>query len=186
MSQLDCKANLNRRLQDRAIRNTANLIGYNNVTLYRYSIKESDYKDQTKTLLEVITGLDIFLEIPGDVSSFSTNIIFLEDILPIVALFPWYRSCEDNPNTPVYVDVHDEFEITLQDDFKDPQVIRYEITDKRDSYQQSLVYREFICAPVRKDTISLETKDVDDDFVNPNVQVAKDTEKEVESNYDFY
>jgi len=184
---LQCATESLRHYQDMAIRNTSGLIGYDDVTLYRYKIFETAYKDQEKQLLETINGISMFIDIPGDVTNTSSNVLYLEDILPIVALFPWKRTCElDRPGEDLLVDIWDEFEISLIDEFGNTKRKRFEIVDRHSAYQQFHLYREFICAPKREDLFDSVEKGTDGTIIDRNDAVSEETKTEIDSLYDAY
>lgn len=181
-----------RRLHDSAIKLSGKYRGYNNITLYRYSVSETDYKDETKTLLETVTGLSIYIDYPGDISNLSSNTPYVEDVLPITALFPWeYNKC-NNGSRILKVDIKDEFEIILTDEFGNSRTHRFEIVDRQSSFEEQHVYREFIVAPKRYSDQDLT--DVEDNETggetpdgitdDENVDKVKDDTFDVYSLYD--
>ena len=140
-----------RTLHDNALKVSGVLRAYNNVTLYRYSIVETDMKDEVKTLLETITNLTMYTNYPGDISNLSSNTPFIEDVLPLTALFPWYKY----DRTILKVDIKDEFEITLKTEFGEVKTKRFEITDRSSTFEEYHLERQFTIAPKRTSTIDL-------------------------------
>jgi len=147
------------RLHDMALEFTSKLYAYDDVTLYRYSLKETDYKDEQKTLLETIYNVQVWIDFPGDITNLShvkdamasrASVVFIEDYLPIMAVFPWKHNGQI-----LMVNEYDEFEFSLVDEFDQQQRIRYQITERRSSFVENHIYREYIIIPQRIDIIDL-------------------------------
>jgi len=193
MSQVTLLARLTpliRNLTDLSLKLSGKLIAYDNVTLYRYSIKETEYRDQTKTLLQTVNGVHMYIDFPGEVPHLNTtsagdiaSVTFVEDLLPIVALFPWKHQ-----GRSLNVDKDDEFEISLYDENKKENRIRFEITERRSDYVEQHVYREFIVVPVREEyhptpTGGEDEKPLPPASTDPNITPGEKTYK-VYSEYD--
>ena len=170
-----------RRLHDQAIMLSGRYRAFNNVTFRRYSVVEDDYKDKKKTLLETITGLDIYLEYPGDISNLSRNVTFIEDVLPLTVLLPWHK-CD---GTVFKCDIWDEFDITLETEFGEDKTYSFELVDRQSTYEEQHVYREFIVAPKRNPE-KTDITDTDDDGVvdDPNIRKVEESDYDIFSEYD--
>jgi hypothetical protein len=192
MSRNTLLANLTpliRNLTDLALKLGGTLVAYDNITLYRYSIDETKYRDKTKTLLETVTDISMFIDFPGEVpylnttstAPANTTVTFIEDLLPIVAIFPWKHNGVD-----LKVDIDDEFIITLIDEFDNNHSLRFEITERKADFVEQFIYKEFIVVPKREDTVDLTLTDPTDPTSTPkdeNIEVGKE-DKPVYSYYD--
>jgi hypothetical protein len=167
-----------RRLHDNALLLSSQYRGYDNVPLSRYEIAENDYKDQDKTLIEVVEGISIYLDFPGDISNLSSNTPFIENDLPITVLFPWKHDCED-----LKVDIGDTFKIILVTEFNTEKELEFVIVDRLSAFEEFHLYREFIVAPKRVDGVDLTDLDEDDVVDDANDQGAKDF-SDIYSEYD--
>lgn len=177
-----------RNLTDLGLKISGKLIAYDNVTLYRYSVKESEYRDTDKTLIETVTNIHMYVDFPGEVPFLNTssnlavdNVTFIEDLLPIVAIFPWKHNDED-----LKVDVLDEFEIILTDEFGNDKTLRFVINERKSDWSEQLVYRDFIISSVRSDTQDFTDKDKEQTGVqpvDPNLEIGKE-KTDIYSQYD--
>lgn len=149
-----------RNLTDLSLKLSGKLIAYDNVTVYRYAVRETEYKDKVKTLLQTVKKVHMFIDFPGEVPLLNTlsgiaaikSVTFIEDMLPISALFPWKHNGKD-----LKVDVDDEFEITLYDEFKNEHLLRFEITERKSDFVEQHVYRDFIVVPKRESPVTLQS-----------------------------
>lgn len=148
-----------RTLHDLALEFTSKLYAYDDVTLYRYSNKRTEYGDEQKTLIETVYNVRIWLDFPGDVTNLShvkealasrASVVFIEDYLPIIAMFPWKHNEEI-----LKVNEYDEFEFSLIDEFDSLQRIRFQITERRSNFTEHHIFREWIVVPQRIDIIDL-------------------------------
>jgi hypothetical protein len=137
-----------RRLHDRALLLSGKYRGFNDVTIKRYQVRETEMKDEYKVLLQVIKNVSVYIDFPSNVSTFNTNAPFVEDVLPIIALVPWKHGCKI-----LKVDIGDELEFTNIDEFGHELVHTYVITDRQTMWEQYFLYREFIIAPKRVDVV---------------------------------
>jgi len=177
-----------RGLTDLSLKLSGTLIAYDNVTVYRYSIAETEYRDQTKTLLQTVTKVHMYIDFPGEVPSLNTKnataavstVTFIEDLLPIVAIFPWKHNGKD-----LKVDISDEFEISLYDEKNQESRLRFEITERRSDYVEQHVYREFIVVPKREESEPHAEGDppVVIPSADPNIQIGEETH-DIYSEYD--
>jgi len=143
-----------RSLCDLSLNLSGKLIAYDNVTLYKYTIVESPYKDRQKTLIDTITDLSIFIDFPGEVPLVNTfnqvattkSVTFIEDFLPIIVIFPWSKD-----DQAINADVNDEFEFTLYDENKKETLVRFEIMERKSLFVEQHLYREYVVVPKRTD-----------------------------------
>jgi hypothetical protein len=146
-----------RKLTDLSLKLSGTLIAYDNVTLYRYSVEETSYRDRTKTLLETVNNVHMYIDFPGETPLLNTklesaaihSVTFIEDLLPIIAIFPWKHNGQH-----LKVDIADEFDIKLYDEFDNEHSLRFEITERKSDFVEQHVYREYIVVPKREETIA--------------------------------
>lgn len=143
-------AQLIRNLHDMGVGLSTKLVAYEGSTLYRYKISRTDYGDQTKTLINVVPNCPVYVDFPGDVDGSANNSLFVEDLLPITAQFPWKVNNQD-----LLVDIYDELEFKIEDELGNIKLMRYEIVNKTSTFVQTYLNREFILAPKRVDVINL-------------------------------
>lgn len=156
-------------------------------TLYRYSVKMTEYKDKTKTLIETLTNIKMYIDFPGEVPNLYTYAstlavktnYFIEDLLPIMATFPWKYS----NNKQLNVDIWDEFEMVLTDEFGLDHTLRFEITERRSDFIKQHLFREFVCVPVRVDSKDL-TVNASGNPKDANIEKGKATPNTIYTEYD--
>lgn len=142
-------------LQDLSLTISGKLLSYDDTTVYHYSVVETEYRDKTKTLLNTYTNVHMYFDFPGDVpflnAKFSSsidpsNIFFIEDLLPIIAIFPWKHN-----GSELKVDIFDELDIKLFDDVGKTHTLKFEIKERKSDFQQQYLNRSFVVVPVRLD-----------------------------------
>ena len=178
-------APLIRSLTDLSLNLSGTLVAYDDVTLYRYSIKETDYGDKEKTLLQTVENVHMYLDFPGEVPNLNTyvqsltvqTVLFIEDLLPIMAIFPWKHR-----GSWLKVDLEDEFTVPFFDELDNTHTIRFTIKEMRSDYVQQHLYREYVVVPTRVDETDL-TVDSGGQPKDANIEVGKET-KDVYSEYD--
>jgi hypothetical protein len=174
-----------RDLTDLGLKLSGHLIAYDNVTVYRYSVKETQYKDKEKTLLETIRNVSMYLNFPGEVPNLTTmqasapvtNSLFIEDLLPIIAIFPWKVRGQR-----LKVEANDEFVVIFTDEFGIDHNLRFEITEMRSDWVEQHLYKEFVVVPKRTDVIDT-TVNPDGSSTDSNIDVGKVTTQKY-SEYD--
>ena len=167
-----------RRLHDQALTINSKLKPYTS-TVRRYSIQETHMKDETKTLLETIENVSMYLDYPGDISNLSSNTPVIEDALPITAFFPWKQKCRD-----FKIDIKDEFDIILEDEFGTERIHKFKIIDRVSQWEEQHLYRDFVVAPLRVDDADLTDSDDSGTADDPNVEVIRDPVIDILSDYD--
>jgi len=199
---------LMRRMQDLALRINSNLTS-TTCTLYRYKVARTDYHDLTKVLIDVSYNVPCYIDFPGQVDTGERTQIYIEDLLPITALFPWKVGSQ-----ALSVDINDEFEIPFTDELGTTTIYRYQINNKSSFYSEFHLYREFIVSPFRVDQYDINQKPIGTGFIyrtgtgggiggtgavansweygvftgailNPNIEIGK-ASKDLNSLYDEY
>jgi hypothetical protein len=179
---------LRHRIYDNHLKISGNLVGYNDVLLYNYSMEENRYGDQEKTLINVVGPLNCYIDFPGEVPNLTKtktqsaergSLLFIEDFLPILAYVPWYYTPDVSgvpEETVVPVNPGDVLQFKVYDEFDELQTLRFEIMERKSDYIESHVYREFVIAPERSDTIDFTEDDASGSPqpVDPNIEVGKE------------
>lgn len=188
---------LRHRVYDNHLKISGNLVGYHDVELYNYSIKENIYGDKTKTLVDIIQPLSCYIDFPGEIPNLSKtktqsaergSLLFIEDFLPILAYVPWYYTPDTSGvpvETVVPVNPGDVLQFKVYDEFDEIQTLRFEIMERKSDYIESHVYREFVIAPERVDTIDFTEDDTSGapQSSDPNIDVGE-TNTDMYSKYD--
>ena len=178
-----------RNLTDLSLKLSGILIAYDNAVIRRYSIKETDYRDNHNTLIETISNVSIYVDFPGSVPFLDTkvpspvvkNFTFIEDLLPIIALCPWFHN-----KVPLNIGLFDEIDVSLTDEFGLDRLLTFEVTSIQTDYVEQFVYREYVIVPKREDAKdhSVIEEGSGEIALDPNIQIGKEDIK-VYDQYDY-